>query len=212
MRVVVQKLEQALANGAQLTQPSSAAHASVPEAARPGSAAPYPGAASHPPPFPVANQLPPQPSGVVGAAVRASDPGLLDPARSGYATIPGSSAQPTAPQPGASSPAHRDADGVHQSEMASSLSWSGGGTNRSSGIGVAVRDEEALRLLTTLTKSLAPFVGPMAKVFVKDAVRRVCPDVPFSRERVGEVLQVLQAQIEDPSDCHEFMSSIRSVV
>ena len=53
-----------------------------------------------------------------------------------------------------------------------------------SGVGgsdIAVADGPSSTYLSACTKALAASVGPMAKVFVKEAVRRVCGERPFSR-------------------------------
>ena len=63
------------------------------------------------------------------------------------------------------------------SEVATSgLSWSGlSGSSSMSGSGVSVADPASSAFLTLCTKGLARSVGPMAKVFVKEAARKVSP-------------------------------------
>lgn len=91
-------------------------------------------------------------------------------------------------------------------EIASAgLSWSGlsAGSNLT-GSGVAVADELSAQLLTVYTKALARSAGPMAKVFVKDAVRKVCADRPFSRELGHAVISELAKSIHDPLEAAKF--------
>ena len=57
----------------------------------------------------------------------------------------------------------------------SGLSWSRTG----SGAGQAA-DAPSAAFLGACARELARHVGPMAKIFVEEAVRSVCPDVPFS--------------------------------
>ncbi len=87
----------------------------------------------------------------------------------------------------------------------SGLSWSGlsSGSNLN-GSGVSVADESCAQLLTLYTKALARSTGPMAKVFVKDAVRKVCADRPFSRERAHAVIAELVKAISDPLEAAKF--------
>jgi hypothetical protein len=88
---------------------------------------------------------------------------------------------------------------------ASGLSWSGlSGSSSTSGSGVAVLDAAASAFLTTCTKALAKSVGPMAKLFVKEAVRKVSPDRPFSRENAKELLAELSKHIKSPSEVAQF--------
>jgi hypothetical protein len=85
------------------------------------------------------------------------------------------------------------------------LSWSGlsSGSNLS-GSGVAVVDEASAQLLTVCTKTLARSAGPMAKVFVKEAVRRVCADRPFSRDLAHALIAELARSISDPVEAAKF--------
>ncbi len=196
MRVVVQKLKQALAGGGDLSQLAATSSSSMLGELPAGAAASLTPGQAHQPPL--------------GGA---SHNGFSHPAgTSGYnAAQPGGGSQlggAPAPRLDPTNPFR----GPNQSAVGSGLAWSGVENNRSSGLGVAVADDESLQLLSTVAKNMAPFVGPMAKVFVKEAVLRVCQDVPFSRERLPAVLKALESQIEDPSDCQQFRYSIRSVV
>jgi hypothetical protein len=87
----------------------------------------------------------------------------------------------------------------------SGLSWSGfGGASSMSGSGVSVADAASSTALTACTKCLAKAVGPMAKVFVKEAVRRVCPGQPFAKSMLPELIVELEKSIEDRDDAKEF--------
>jgi len=98
------------------------------------------------------------------------------------------------------------AGGSGRSDVATSgLSWSGlSGSSSTSGSGVSVLDAAASAFLTTCTKALAKSVGPMAKLFVKEAVRKVSPDRPFSRENANELLAELSKHIKNPSEAAQF--------
>lgn len=88
---------------------------------------------------------------------------------------------------------------------ASGLSWSGlGGSSTTSVSGVAVADAASSAALTACTKCLAKAVGPMAKVFVKDAVRQISAGQPFSRAMLPALVAELEKNIEDRDDAAAF--------
>ena len=94
----------------------------------------------------------------------------------------------------------------------SGLSWSG--VNSGSGVGssdVSVSDSASSMFLSACTKALAASIGPMAKVFVKEAVRRVCGDRPFSRADGAALLAQLAATIDDTDDRAMFQRATRSL-
>jgi predicted regulator of Ras-like GTPase activity (Roadblock/LC7/MglB family) len=104
----------------------------------------------------------------------------------------------------------------------SGLGWSGtststgiGSTGTGSGVGVssdvAVADTASSAFLSACTKALAASVGPMAKVFVKEAVRRVCGERPFSRADVPALLAHLASTIEDNDDRATFQRATRAL-
>jgi len=87
----------------------------------------------------------------------------------------------------------------------SGLSWSGLGSSSSlSASGVAVADAASSACLTACTKCLAKAVGPMAKVFVKESVRRVAAGQPFSKSMLSALVEDLEKNIEDRADAAEF--------
>jgi hypothetical protein len=189
MRVVVQKLKQALSASSSPSQvpgvlpayPLYAGNSAISSPARPGAAS-HPGSA--PPLYPA------QPA---GSALGAPPP---KPSTSA-AHVHGAHVQGAASAP-------------HQSDLSSRLSWSGLDNAKSSGVGVAVADEPSSKVLSHVSKQLANYVGPMAKILTKEAVRKVCQDEPFSKERLTELVTVLASHIEDPAEAREFVTSMRS--
>jgi predicted regulator of Ras-like GTPase activity (Roadblock/LC7/MglB family) len=92
------------------------------------------------------------------------------------------------------------------------LSWSG--TTTGSGVGssdVGVADSASSAFLSQCTKALAASIGPMAKVFVKEAVRKVCGDRPFSRNDGPALLAHLAASIDDSDDRATFQRATRAL-
>jgi len=92
------------------------------------------------------------------------------------------------------------------------LSWSGSTTG--SGVGssdVVVIDGASSTFLSACTKALAASIGPMAKVFVKEGVRKVCGDRPFSRADGPALLAHLAAGIEDSDDRALFQRATRGL-
>jgi predicted regulator of Ras-like GTPase activity (Roadblock/LC7/MglB family) len=97
------------------------------------------------------------------------------------------------------------------SEVATSgLSWSGlSGSSSVSGSGVSVADPASSAFLTLCTKALARSVGPMAKVFVKEAARKVSPERPFSRDSAQELITELLKHFEDPAEAAQFRNLVQ---
>jgi predicted regulator of Ras-like GTPase activity (Roadblock/LC7/MglB family) len=100
------------------------------------------------------------------------------------------------------------------------LSWSGStatvtsGSSSGSGVGssdVGVSDPASSTFLSACTKALAASVGPMAKVFVKEAVRKVCGERPFSRADGPALLAHLASGIEDSDDRASFQRATRTL-
>ena len=91
-------------------------------------------------------------------------------------------------------------------------SWSG--VSSGSGVGgsdVHVADSASSTFLSAATRALAASVGPMAKVFVKEAVRRVCGERPFSRADGPALLAQLAATIDDTDDRASFQRATRAL-
>jgi predicted regulator of Ras-like GTPase activity (Roadblock/LC7/MglB family) len=70
-------------------------------------------------------------------------------------------------------------------------------------------DPASLALLTRCTRELALCVGPMARVMVDEAVRRVCLGQPFSLAAMPALLDELSNQIEDPQGRATFLTAVR---
>ena len=92
------------------------------------------------------------------------------------------------------------------------LAWSGSGSGSGVGSGdVGVADSASSTFLSACTKALAASVGPMAKVFVKEAVRKVCGERPFTRADGPALIAHLAATIEDSDDRAMFQRATRSL-
>jgi predicted regulator of Ras-like GTPase activity (Roadblock/LC7/MglB family) len=129
---------------------------------------------------------------------------------------------PAAPQaPSASMPVASVATGSRRtgpadswSELANSgLGWSGVGSGSGPGASsdVAVADTASSTFLSAVTKALTASVGPMAKVFVKEAVRKICGERPFSRADGPAVLAHLATTIKDSDDRAMFQRATRTL-
>lgn len=91
----------------------------------------------------------------------------------------------------------------------SGLSWS-----QSSSMGlsrIAVADPASSTFLTRVARGMAKAVGPMAKVYVEEGVRRVTPDAPFSMPVAPKLVEDLAAQIEDAEDRAAFVKAFAKI-
>jgi predicted regulator of Ras-like GTPase activity (Roadblock/LC7/MglB family) len=92
----------------------------------------------------------------------------------------------------------------------SGLSWSGlAGSSAMNSSSVHVTDAASSEFLTACTKALAKCVGPMAKLYVKEGVQKVCPDRPFSRDNGNELVAELVKHISNPNDAAQFRAHIQ---
>jgi hypothetical protein len=57
-------------------------------------------------------------------------------------------------------------------------------------------------------KELAQYVGPISKVYVEEAVRRISPDAAFSTAQAKALVDDLAAQIEDADDRGKFLKAL----
>lgn len=92
----------------------------------------------------------------------------------------------------------------------SSATWSSS-SKSSSSINlsrVSVADPASAAFLSRTAKELARHVGPMAKVYVEEAVRRVSPDAPFALASAAKLLDDLAGQIEDEDDRTQFRKAL----
>ncbi len=123
----------------------------------------------------------------------------------GSASSPGSSSSQlgASPHPGGSQPPSDSRPVLANS----GLSWS----KTSSSIGfskVQVADPAAGAFLARCAKALAQAVGPIAKVYVEEAVRRITPEAPFAMAHAPSLVEDLAAQIEDPVDRKQFKTAV----
>ena len=130
----------------------------------------------------------------------------------GAGAAPGATPHPAAgatPHPAAGSSAIPVSVSDSRPALDSGLSWS-----RTSSVGlsrVAVADPASGAFLSRCAKELARHVGPIAKVYVEEAVRRVCPDAPFALPRARDLVEDLAGQIEDPDDGARFRKAFEKV-
>jgi hypothetical protein len=98
-----------------------------------------------------------------------------------------------------------------QSDLsATGLSWSGvSGASSMAASGVSVTDAASAAYLTTCTKALARSLGPMAKAFVKDAIRKLWPGRAFSLDLGPDLVAELERHIEDPTDRVQFRKAVK---
>ncbi|MBN2525728.1 MAG: hypothetical protein JXR76_04980 [Deltaproteobacteria bacterium] len=95
----------------------------------------------------------------------------------------------------ATSPATRSTMGEPLADVGSGFSWSGvGAASTGQSSAVSVIDEAASKMLTRVSEALAEIVGPMAKVFVKEAVQKICPTEPFSMNHLMRLLRELESE------------------
>jgi predicted regulator of Ras-like GTPase activity (Roadblock/LC7/MglB family) len=162
----------------------------------------------------------------LGVALRVAASKLLVELEDGAATtpspspssIPSGSQVSAAPPPNPSHISGRIplADQSRPEVAKTGISWSGVSSGVSSGSGVggsdiSVADTASSTFLSACTKALAASVGPMAKVFVKEAVRKVCGDRPFSRSDGPALLAQLAAGIDDNDDRASFQRATRTL-
>ena len=88
----------------------------------------------------------------------------------------------------------------------SGLSWSGLGASGSSTVGVA--DQATSAYLSRVNKELARYVGPMSKVYIKEAIRRVSPGAPFGLSLGAQLVAELCHHIDDPADRQRFTRAV----
>lgn len=147
-----------------------------------------------------------------GAASMAALPSSLGssvgPGPGGSQVGPGGS-QPGVRGPGSSQvfpPGQHPASGSRPVLASSGLSWSKTGGSAFSA--VAAADPAAAAFLQRCSRELARHVGPMAKVYVEEAVRRLCPDSTFALPQGPAVVEELAGQIEDGGDRAAFVKAL----
>jgi hypothetical protein len=70
-------------------------------------------------------------------------------------------------------------------------------------------DQASSAYLTACARELARHVGPMAKIFVEEAVRRVCPDLPFSLAASRALADEVATKIDDEGDRQAFLAALK---
>lgn len=103
-------------------------------------------------------------------------------------------------------PAGHPAAGSRPVLASSGLSWSKAGG--SAFAAVAAADPAAGAFLSRCSKELARCVGPMAKVYVEEAVRRLSPDASFTLAQAPALVEELAGQIEDAGDRAGFVKAL----
>jgi hypothetical protein len=73
---------------------------------------------------------------------------------------------------------------------------------------VQAADPAAGAFLGRCVKAMAQAVGPIAKVYVEEAVRRVSPEIPFAMANAAPLVEDLASLIEDPADRRQFKAAL----
>ncbi|MFL5261566.1 MAG: hypothetical protein ACJ79R_23680 [Anaeromyxobacteraceae bacterium] len=73
--------------------------------------------------------------------------------------------------------------------------------------GITVRDPAAAAFLARCTKALARAVGPMAKVYVQEAVRRISADATYTMSLEAQLVDDLAGQVEDAAERAQFLKA-----
>jgi predicted regulator of Ras-like GTPase activity (Roadblock/LC7/MglB family) len=87
------------------------------------------------------------------------------------------------------------------------VSWSKAGSSVALS-GISVGDPASATFLTRCTKALARAVGPMSKVYVQEAVRRISPEATYTMALKGKLVEDLAEQIEDADDRAQFLKAV----
>jgi hypothetical protein len=140
-------------------------------------------------------------TGGAGSSVATTAPPM--PARSSALSSPPS-------VPAGSSP-HLPPAGSRPGDSKPMLASSGLSWSQSSSVGlsrIAVADAASSAFLSRAAKALARHVGPMAKVYVEEGVRRVSPDAPFSLAAADKLIEDLAGQIEEIDERDDFRRAL----
>jgi predicted regulator of Ras-like GTPase activity (Roadblock/LC7/MglB family) len=119
------------------------------------------------------------------------------------------------PVPGSpSATSSMGASGAHPSrpnDLASSgVSWSGIGSSSKTISEPLPADPESAAFMAATSKALSSMLGPMAKVFVKESIRKLCFDRPFSRAQWGALVSDVGKHIQDPAHAAQFQNAMRT--
>jgi predicted regulator of Ras-like GTPase activity (Roadblock/LC7/MglB family) len=85
-----------------------------------------------------------------------------------------------------------------------SLSLSGSGLGASGSKPAVALDQGSTEFLPRCTKALSKAVGPMAKIFVKEAVRNLAKGGRFTADHIPQLVKMLEEKIESPQARVEF--------
>lgn len=111
----------------------------------------------------------------------------------------------------ASPPARPASSAPAESSLAPASTGVSWGAGSSVGLSrIAIADSAAGAFLVRCAKELARHVGPMSKVYVEEAARRVAPGAPFSLELAARLVDDLAAQIDDAGDRAQFRKALES--
>jgi predicted regulator of Ras-like GTPase activity (Roadblock/LC7/MglB family) len=92
------------------------------------------------------------------------------------------------------------------------VGWSGSGSlSTVDGSGVDAADAASSAFLSACSRALTTSLGPIAKVFVRDAVRKLCNGRPFSRADGPTLIAQLAAMIDNPQDRATFQRATRGL-
>jgi hypothetical protein len=89
----------------------------------------------------------------------------------------------------------------------SGVSWSQGSGSGLSGE-LRTADAASAAHLARCARTLARHVGPMAKLYVNEAVRRLSQDAPFSMALARPLVEALGAQVEDAAERAAFLKAM----
>jgi len=87
------------------------------------------------------------------------------------------------------------------------MSWTKAGSSVAL-TGIQVGDPASGSYLSRCAKALARAVGPMAKVYVQEAVRRISPEATYTMALKGRLIDDLAGQIEDEDDRKAFLKAV----
>jgi hypothetical protein len=76
--------------------------------------------------------------------------------------------------------------------------------------GISAADAASAAYLARCTKALARAVGPMSKVYVQEAVRRISPEATYTMALRGKLVEELAGQIEDAEDRAQFLGAVEA--
>lgn len=92
------------------------------------------------------------------------------------------------------------------------VGWSGSGSlPGTDGSGVDAADAASSAFLSACSHALTTSLGPIARVFMRDAVRKLCNGRPFARADGPTLIAELAAMIDKPQDRATFQRATRGL-